>query len=242
MASRRFFAPWMRLATVAKRIQGAMPKKRLEAEIEPALAWRQRVIALACAARVRLVALAGAAGLRAGARTRSTPASTASRWRCRRSGSGRSTWPRCTRSAARGRFRLWALLLAPLLVAGMSIANLALQVPEVQATDLACVLFALAVRPPRSRPSRDPAREQVESGGSCRAAPRPGFAVRDAAQRAWTDRVGVPSACCCWSRSSSARSRRAASPARRVRRRLADLPDRRRRLRRAASTGDPTRS
>jgi hypothetical protein len=48
----------------------------------------------------------------------------------------------------RGRFRLWALLLAPLLVAGMSIFNLALQVPEVQATDLACVLFALAVRPP----------------------------------------------------------------------------------------------
>src|SRR3954447_25755146 len=27
---------------VAKRIQGAMPKKRLEAEIEPALAWRRR--------------------------------------------------------------------------------------------------------------------------------------------------------------------------------------------------------
>jgi hypothetical protein len=48
----------------------------------------------------------------------------------------------------RGRFRVRALLLAPLLVAGMSIANLALQVPEVQATDLACVLFALTVRPP----------------------------------------------------------------------------------------------
>ena len=48
----------------------------------------------------------------------------------------------------RGRFRVWALVLAPLLVAGMSVANLALQVPEVQATDLACVLFALAVRPP----------------------------------------------------------------------------------------------
>ncbi len=50
----------------------------------------------------------------------------------------------------RGRFRAAGRsLLCPLLVAGMSIANLALQVPEVQATDLACVLFALAVRPPR---------------------------------------------------------------------------------------------
>jgi hypothetical protein len=48
----------------------------------------------------------------------------------------------------RGRFRLWALVLAPLLVLGMSIFNLALQVPEVQATDLACVMFALTVRPP----------------------------------------------------------------------------------------------
>ena len=49
----------------------------------------------------------------------------------------------------RGRFRLWALALCPFLVAGMSIANLALQVPEVQATDLGCVLFALTVRPPQ---------------------------------------------------------------------------------------------
>ena len=48
-----------------------------------------------------------------------------------------------------GHFRLWALALCPLLVAGMSIANLALQVPEVQATDLGCVLFAIAVRPPQ---------------------------------------------------------------------------------------------
>jgi hypothetical protein len=56
----------------------------------------------------------------------------------------------------RGRFRLWALALCPLLVAGMSIGNLALQVPEVQATDLACVLFALCVRPPGPRPARVP--------------------------------------------------------------------------------------
>ena len=48
----------------------------------------------------------------------------------------------------RGRFRLRALLLCPVLILGMSLFNLALQVPEVQATDLACVLFALTVRPP----------------------------------------------------------------------------------------------
>ena len=52
----------------------------------------------------------------------------------------------------RGRFRLWALGLCPLLLAGMTIANFALQVPEVQAADLACVLFALTVRPPRLGP------------------------------------------------------------------------------------------
>ena len=61
----------------------------------------------------------------------------------------------------RGHFRLWALVLCPLLVAGMSIANFALQVPEVQATDLACVLFALTVRPPG--PARD--RDRVPATG-----------------------------------------------------------------------------
>ena len=72
-----------------------------------------------------------------------------------------------------GRFRL-ALALCPLLVAGMSIANLALQVPEVQATDLGCVLFALRSAPRRSHARcRDPAREQVGSAASCRAARRP---------------------------------------------------------------------
>jgi hypothetical protein len=55
----------------------------------------------------------------------------------------------------RGRFRLWALVLCPLLVAGMSIANLAVQVPEVQATDLACVLFALTVPAPGPARKRD---------------------------------------------------------------------------------------
>jgi hypothetical protein len=61
----------------------------------------------------------------------------------------------------RGHFRLWALVLCPLLVAGMSIANLAVQVPEVQATDLACVLFALTV--PAPGPARR--RDQVPAAG-----------------------------------------------------------------------------
>jgi hypothetical protein len=34
----------------------------------------------------------------------------------------------------------------------MTIVNLALQVPEVQAADLACILFALTVRPPQLGP------------------------------------------------------------------------------------------
>jgi hypothetical protein len=54
-----------------------------------------------------------------------------------------------------GRFRVWALVLCPLLVAGMTIGNLALQVPEVHATDLACILFALTVRPPGPARARD---------------------------------------------------------------------------------------
>ena len=60
-----------------------------------------------------------------------------------------------------GRFRLWALVLCPLLAAGLTIGNLALDVPEVQATDVACVLFALTVRPPS--PTRD--RDQVPAPG-----------------------------------------------------------------------------
>jgi hypothetical protein len=50
--------------------------------------------------------------------------------------------------ARRGHFRLWALLLCPLLAIALTIGNLGLDVPEVQATDVACVLFALLVRPP----------------------------------------------------------------------------------------------
>jgi hypothetical protein len=55
-----------------------------------------------------------------------------------------------------GRFRLWALVLCPLLAIALTIGNLGLDVPEVQATDVACVLFALAVRPPSPAPTRDP--------------------------------------------------------------------------------------
>ena len=55
-----------------------------------------------------------------------------------------------------GHFRLWALLLCPLLAIGLTIGNLGLDVPEVQATDVACVLFALVVRPPSPARERDP--------------------------------------------------------------------------------------
>jgi len=57
--------------------------------------------------------------------------------------------------ARRGRFRLWALVLCPLLAAGLTIGNLGLDLPEVQATDVACVLFALTVRPPSPARDRD---------------------------------------------------------------------------------------
>jgi hypothetical protein len=55
-----------------------------------------------------------------------------------------------------GHFRLWALLLCPLLAVALTIGNLGLQLPEVQATDVACVLFALLVRPPSPARDRDP--------------------------------------------------------------------------------------
>ena len=60
-----------------------------------------------------------------------------------------------------GRFRLWALVLCPLLAAGLTIGNLGQVEPEVQATDVACVLFALTVRPPS--PARD--RDRVPAAG-----------------------------------------------------------------------------
>jgi hypothetical protein len=58
--------------------------------------------------------------------------------------------------ARRGRFRLWALALCPLLAIALTIGNLGLNVPEVQATDVACVLFGLLVRPPSPARDRDP--------------------------------------------------------------------------------------
>jgi hypothetical protein len=58
--------------------------------------------------------------------------------------------------ARRGHFRLWALVLCPLLAVALTIGNLGLDVPEVQATDVACVLFALVVRPPSPARDRDP--------------------------------------------------------------------------------------
>ena len=104
-----------------------------------------------------VVALAGAAGLRASDDQDAIEAGeyVFTLMLSAMAGSGRSTWARSTCSAGNGRFRLWALVLCPLLVAGMTIGNLALQVPEVQATDLACVLFALTVRPPGPGPRRD---------------------------------------------------------------------------------------
>jgi hypothetical protein len=115
------------------------------------VAWlaRNLLIAVACAvAGFAVVALAGAAGLRAGGED----AIDAGEYVFTLMLSAIWVWPLYMGAlyllGRRGHFRLWALVLCPLLVAGMSIANLALQVPEVQATDLACILFALTVRPP----------------------------------------------------------------------------------------------
>ena len=121
------------------------------------MAWVVRclLLALACAAAgFILVALAGAVGLRADGQDPIELGEyvftlmLSAIW----------VWPLYMLAlfalGRRGRFRLWALVLCPFLVAGMSIANLAINVPEVQATDLACVLFALTV------PAPGPARRQ----------------------------------------------------------------------------------
>ena len=139
------------------------------------MAWlaRSLLLAIACAAAgFVIVALAGAAGLRAAGQDPIDlgeyvfTLALSALW----------VWPLYMLAlyavGRRGRFRLWALVLCPLLVAGMSIANLAIQVPEVQATDLACVLFALTVR--RRVPRRDGtwAQPQVETPASWRPRPR----------------------------------------------------------------------
>ena len=133
------------------------------------MAWvaRNFLIALACAAAgFVIVALAGAVGLRA-------------------SGQdpieigeyvftlvlfGWLAWPLYMGAlyllARRGRFRLWALVLCPLLAIALTIGNLGLDVPEVQATDVACVLFALVVRPRVPRGTGTQSRPEVESAAS----------------------------------------------------------------------------
>ena len=122
------------------------------------MAWlaRNLLIALACAvAGFVVVALAGAAGLRAD----DQDAIEAGEYVFTLMLSAIWVWPLYMGAlyllGRQGRFRLWALVLCPLLVAGMTIGNLALQVPEVQATDLACILFALTVRPPGPARARD---------------------------------------------------------------------------------------
>jgi hypothetical protein len=122
------------------------------------LAWVgvNLLIALACAvAGFVVVALAGAVGLRASGQD---PVE-AGEYVFTLVIFGWLAWPLYMGAlyllAARGRFRLWALVLCPLLAVALTIGNLGLDVPEVQATDVACVLFALVVRPPSPARERD---------------------------------------------------------------------------------------
>lgn len=122
------------------------------------LAWVgvNLLIALACGvAGFVIVALAGAVGLRASGQD---PIE-AGEYVFTLVLFGWLAWPLYMGAlyllAARGRFRLWALVLCPLLAVALTIGNLGLDVPEVQATDVACVLFALVVRPPSPARERD---------------------------------------------------------------------------------------
>jgi len=115
------------------------------------------LIAIACAvAGFVVVALAGAAGLRASGQD----AIEVGEYLFTLVLFGWVAWPLYMVAlyflGRNGRFRLWALVLCPLLAAALTIGNLALDVPEVQATDVACVLFALTVRPPGPGSRRDP--------------------------------------------------------------------------------------
>ena len=115
------------------------------------------VIAIACAiAGFVVVALAGAVGLRASGQD----AIEVGEYLFTLVLFGWLAWPLYMLAlyllGRNGRFRLWALVLCPLLAAALTIGNLALDVPEVQATDVACVLFALTVRPPSPARDRDP--------------------------------------------------------------------------------------
>jgi len=114
------------------------------------------LIALACAiAGFVIVALAGAVGLRASGQD----SIEVGEYLFTLVLFGWLAWPLYMGAlyllARRGRFRLWALVLCPLLAAGLTIGNLGLDLPEVQATDVACVLFALTVRPPSPARDRD---------------------------------------------------------------------------------------
>ena len=128
------------------------------------MAWvaRNLLIALACAvAGFVIVALAGAVGLRASGQD---PIEVGE-YLFTLVLFGWLVWPLYMGAlyllGRRGRFRLWALVLCPLLAVALTIGNLGLDVPEVQATDVACVLFALTVRPPS--PARD--RDRVPAPG-----------------------------------------------------------------------------
>ncbi len=128
------------------------------------MAWvaRNFLIALACAvAGFVVVAIAGALGLRASGQD---PIEVGE-YLFTLVLFGWLAWPLYMLAlyllAGRGRFRLWALVLSPLLAAALTIGNLGLDVPEVQATDVACLLFAFLVRPPS--PARD--RDRVPAPG-----------------------------------------------------------------------------
>ena len=123
------------------------------------MAWvaRNFLIALACAAAgFVIVALAGAVGLRASGQD---PIEIGE-YMFTLVLFGWLAWPLYMGAlyllAGRGHFRVWALVLCPLLAIALTIGNLGLDVPEVQATDVACVLFALVVRPPSPARDRDP--------------------------------------------------------------------------------------
>jgi hypothetical protein len=123
------------------------------------VAWvaRNLLIAVACAAAgFVIVALAGAVGLRASGHDPIEVGEYVFTLVL----VGWLAWPLYMGAlyllGRHGRFRLWARVLCPLLAIALTIGNLGLDVPEVQATDVACVLFALLVRPPSPARDRDP--------------------------------------------------------------------------------------
>jgi hypothetical protein len=102
---------------------------------------------LAAAAAYAVVWAAGAAGLRA----EGVSPLTAGGYLLVLLSSAALLWPVYMAALAalsrRPRFRLWALVLCPLLGLLWFAANFALTVPEILAADLFAVLYALVVRP-----------------------------------------------------------------------------------------------